>query len=133
MHEWDIRSRLKPEAPLSPAGFQVIMELISAAATTGFLRWAFRPLASKGAAVRYRFEVKGAVPSRIDIVIQGKQACLEEAGTSPAQVTFYGDTATYVLVMYGRLSLKDALATGRMAAEGDQTLAMAFNQLFKGI
>jgi hypothetical protein len=51
LHEWDIRSRLEPEATLAPAGFQAIMELIAEASTTGFLRWAFRPLDGTGAAV----------------------------------------------------------------------------------
>ncbi len=133
LHEWDIRSSLEPEAHLATEGLPAIMELISEASTNGFLRWAFRPHSNLNAAVRYRFELTGTVPSRIDIVIHGDQVSLEESSADPANVTLQCDTATYVLVVYGRLSLEDALATGRLVVEGDQMLAMAFSQSFKGI
>ena len=132
LHEWDIRSRLEPEAPLSSAGFQVIMELIAEASITGFLRWAFRPHDGAGA-VRYRFDVTGSAPSRSDIVIEGSQARLEAAGDAPAHVTLHCDTASYVLVMYGRLRLEDAVAAGRVVVEGDPAQAADFNRSFQGI
>jgi putative sterol carrier protein len=99
---------------------------------SGFLPWAFRPGARLSAPVRYRFEVTGAVPSRVDIVVAGDHASITEAGDTAASVTLHCDTETYVLVMYGRLSLEAARAVGRLRVEGDQVLVGAFGQWFKG-
>jgi hypothetical protein len=132
LHGWDIRSRLTPDALLAPESFPALLELIATSSTSGFLTWAFRPGARLSAPVRYRFEVTGAVPSRVDIVVAGDHADIAEAGDTAASVTFHCDTETYVLVMYGRLSLEATHARGRLRVEGDQALIVAFGQWFKG-
>jgi hypothetical protein len=43
------------------------------------------------------------------------------------------DTETYVLLVYGRLNLEAALASGRLTIEGERELAIAFGQWFRGI
>jgi hypothetical protein len=43
------------------------------------------------------------------------------------------DAETYVLLVYGRLDLHAALASGRLTMEGDRDLAIAFGQWFRGI
>jgi predicted lipid carrier protein YhbT len=48
-------------------------------------------------------------------------------------VTFRCDTETYVLLVYGRLPLDDAMRSGRLVVEGDRELALAFGQWFRGI
>ena len=58
---------------------------------------------------------------------------MEVAGAVPADVTFSGDTETYVLLVYGRLDLDAALASGRLRVQGNRQLASAFGQWFKGI
>lgn len=132
LHGWDIRSRLDPETPLAPESLPALVELIATSRTSGFLDWAFRPGAQLSTPVRYRFAVAGTKPSRVDIVVEGEQAHLEEAGDTPASVTFHCDPETYVLVMYGRLSLEAAHTMGRLQIEGDQALTRAFGQWFKG-
>jgi uncharacterized protein (TIGR03083 family) len=132
LHGWDIRSRREPETPLAPESLPALLELIDTSRTSGFLDWAFRPGAKLPAPVRYRFEVTGTKPSRVDIVVEGEQAHVAEAGDTPASVTFHCNPETYVLVMYGRLSLEAAHAMGLLRIEGDQALAGTFGQWFKG-
>ena len=123
---------VEPETPLAPESLPALLELIATSRTSGFLGWAFRPGARLAAPVRYRFEVTARCRSRVDIVVEGEQAHIAEAGDTPASVTFRCDPETYVLVMYGRLSLEAARARGRLQIEGDQALAGAFGQWFKG-
>jgi hypothetical protein len=49
-----------------------------------------------------------------------------------AHTTFRCDTETYVLLTYGRLPLRMAMATGRLVVEGGQGLVPAFGQWFQG-
>ena len=132
LHGWDIRSRLAPEAALASESLPALLELIAASRTSGFLTWAFRPGPRLSTPVRYRFAVTGVVPSRVDIVVEGDHAAMAEARDTAVSVTFHGDTETYVLVMYGRLSLEAARTMGRLRVEGDQALVGAFGQWFKG-
>lgn len=132
LHGWDIRSRLTPDASLTTESFPALLELIATSRTSGFLNWAFRPGTKLSTPVRYRFELTDAVPSRMDIVVEGDQAHVAEAGDTAAAVTFHCDTETYLLVMYGRLSLEEARTLGRLSIEGNQELIVAFGQWFKG-
>lgn len=129
IHGWDIRSRFEPEAPLSPENLPVLIDLLTIV-TPG---WTFSPGAKLATPVRYRFAVTGTVPRTINIVVEGDTARVEEASDARPAVTFRCEPEAYVLVRYCRLSLADALATGRVVAEGDQALAAAFSQWFRGI
>ena len=132
LHGWDIRSHLAPDTSLSPESLPALLDLIATSRTSGFLSWAFRPGPRLSTPVRYRFAVTGTTPSQVDIVVEGDQAHITEAGDMAASVTFHCDTETYVLVMYGRMSLEAARALGRLRIEGDQALGVAFGQWFKG-
>ena len=132
LHGWDIRSRVAPKAALAPESLPALLELIATSRTSGFLTWAFRPGERLSIPVRYCFEVTGAVPNRVDVVVEGDHAYIAEAGDTTASVTFHCDPETYVLVMYGRLSLEAARAMGRLRVEGDQALSTAFGQWFNG-
>jgi uncharacterized protein (TIGR03083 family) len=129
IHGWDIRSRLVPEAPLSPKSVPVLLEWL--ASVTPW--WAFVPGAHLATPVRYRFAVTGTVPSTIDIVVEGEKARLSEASDAVSDVTFCCETEAYILMRYGRLSLADALVTGRVVVERDQALARAFGRWFQGV
>ena len=133
LHEWDIRSRFDPRAPLAPAGLPAMMELIATSLTSGFLRWAFRPGDRLPTHLRYRFMVTGVVPTQTDIIVEGETARLEAAQQVPAPVTFRCDTATYVPLMYGRLSITVAIADPRLEVQGDPEAATRLGQWFQGI
>jgi hypothetical protein len=127
IHGWDIGSRFAPDAPLSPENLPVLIDFLTAF-TPG---WTFSPGAKLATPVRYRFAVTGTVPRTLDIVVEGDTARAEEASDTRPAVTFRCEPEAYVLVRYCRLSLADALATGRVVAEGDQALATTFGRWFK--
>jgi uncharacterized protein (TIGR03083 family) len=128
MHGWDIRSRLQPDAHLTPESLPAFMDIIAAA-----VGWAFWPGERRATPVRYRFEVTEPVPLRTDIVVTGEHAHLEPAAATQASVTFSCATEPFVLLCYGRLPLSDAMATGHIAAAGDAGLIAAFAQWFRGM
>jgi uncharacterized protein (TIGR03083 family) len=132
LHGWDIRSRLAPEATLAPESLPALLELIATSHTSGFLGWAFRPGPRLAVPRRYRFAITGPVPSRLDIVVEGDQAHIAPATVTAAAVTCHCDPETYVLVMYGRLSLEAAHAVGRLRLEGEQGAIADYGQWFKG-
>jgi uncharacterized protein (TIGR03083 family) len=133
VHEWDIRAGLEPEPHLSPASFPAILATISESIASGSLRWAFWCGPKPSTPVRYRFVISGPGPTKPDLVIDGETIRLEDAGAATPDVTFRCDTETYILLVYGRLNLDAALASGRVEVEGDRQLASAFGQWFRGI
>ena len=133
VHEWDIRAGLEPEAHLSPASFPAILATISESIASGSLRWAFWSGPKPAMPVRYRFVISGPGPDKPDLVIDGETIRMEDAGAATPNVTFRCDTETYILLVYGRLNLDNAIASGRLGVEGDRQLASAFGQWFRGI
>jgi len=133
VHEWDIRAALDPEPHLSPPSFAAILATISESIASGSLRWAFWSGPAPARPVRYRFEIAGPGPAKPDVVIDGTTMRMEDTSAAPPDVTFRCDTETYILLVYGRLDLGAARASGRLRAEGDGQLAIAFGQWFKGI
>jgi uncharacterized protein (TIGR03083 family) len=133
LHEWDIRASLEPTPHLSSASLPIILDVISESIASGSLRWAFWSGPKLPAPVRYRFEVTGTGPRQSDLVVEGDAVRMEDTGNSQADVTFRCETETYVLLIYGRLNLDNALASGRLVAEGDGKLAKDFGQWFRGI
>jgi len=133
VHEWDIRAALEPEAHVSPASIPAIMTTVSESIASGSLRWAFWSGPYLTTPIRYHFVVTGPGPSKPDVIVEGNTLRMEDAGETTARVTMRCDTETYVLLVYGRLDLEVALASGRLMIEGDRELAIAFGQWFRGI
>ena len=50
------------------------------------------------------------------------------SGEGPADLYVTGDTSTFILMMYNRLSMDWALSTGSFAAEGDLELVADFDK-----
>ena len=90
------------------------MTTISESIASGSLRWAFWSGPHLTTPVRYRFVVTGLGPSKPDLVVEGNTLRIEDAGDTPARVTIHCDTETFVLLVYGRLNLEAALASGRL-------------------
>ena len=123
VHEWDIRSRLGSEATLSPESLPAIIEMFPVF-VVGRL---FNPASRLSITVRFRFELSGPVSGSHDIVAGGgAKALMEPTGEEQPQVTFGCDTQTFVLLVYGRTTLKDAVAAGQITVSGDSGLADQF-------
>lgn len=133
LHEWDIRAGLAPDAPLAAACLPAILTTISDSIASGSLRWAFWSGPHRAVPVRYRFLMTGPGPRQTDVVVDGSTLRMEDAAGTTAQVVLRCDTATYVLLVYGRLNMEAALASGQLVVEGDRDLAVAFGQWFRGI
>ena len=127
MHTWDIRSVLDDGYHLSDDAVMVLVGGVDRA-----VRRAFRPDPSLTRPLSHRFVVEHPVAVRRDIVIAADGAQVGPAGSHEPDVTFQCDGETYVLVMYGRLKVVDALADGRLDFDGDPELAVGFGRRFVG-
>lgn len=133
VHEWDIRSCREPSASLSAACLPAILRLIDGSVASGSLRWGFRPGEPQAAPVRYRFEVTEPVAYQIHLVVADGAVQQDVEADTPADVLFRCDTETFVLLVYGRLTLDRAFQDGRPTARGERGQADAFAQWFQGI
>ena len=123
VHEWDIRSKLGAEPVMSPDSLPAILDMFPVF-VVGRL---FNPGASSPTAARFRFELTGPVPGSHDIVAGGGvKALMEPAGRQQPDVTFGCDTQTFVLLVYGRITLEEAVKGGQISVSGDSGLAARF-------
>ena len=130
VHEWDIRSSLEPSPSLSVASITVLLEKLPTNRRPWTLPFPSRATAS--GPIRYCFDLTGMVAAKRDIVVEGEKARMETPGEVSANLYVRGDTGTFILLMYGRLSLASALATGSFKAEGDLELVSDFDRWLEG-
>jgi uncharacterized protein (TIGR03083 family) len=130
MHGWDIRSQLEPVAHLSDESLPVFLDLVP---NLNLVRWTFRPGSRLPASIRYRFVLTDHVSHVYGIVVTGDQAWLTQPGTDTAHSTYQSNTETFVLLMFGRLTLSVAIAEGRMRMQGNRESITAFAQWFRGV
>jgi hypothetical protein len=123
VHEWDIRSSLEPSPVMSAESLPAIIEMFPVF-VVGRL---FDPGANMAASARFRFELTGSVPGSYDIVAGGGQkAIMESASDKHPDAIFGCDSQTFVLLVYGRLSLEKCLADGLIVVTGDTSLTAGF-------
>jgi len=127
VHGWDIRSRLEPEVELAPDAIPLVLKYIPS-----FAEWLFWPEGELPESVCYRFELNGPGSRDIDIVVEGGKVDINNAADKPSDVRFRCRTETFVLLMYGRLKVKDLIASDQLLAEGPVNLTEAFGRWFKG-
>ena len=82
--------------------------------------------------ITHRFAVGDPSAVRTDIIIAADGAQIVPGGNEEPDVTFECDSETYVLIMYGRLKIPDALADGRLYFDGNPALAVGFGRRFVG-
>ena len=123
VHAWDIQSRAQPGAPLSPESQPVLLDRVVQRPQPAV------PLTQTAAGpVTLRFQLSGAVTRAYDFTLTPESTSITTAGDVPAAATMSCDTETFILALYRRLSLADAIANGRIALSGDESLACAFAQ-----
>jgi hypothetical protein len=127
LHGWDIHASFDPQASLSKDALPTLLQTVPSA-----VKRAFRPDANRTRAVRYHFHMTEQVAATTDILLHADGASVESHSPAEADVTFRCDTPTAILVIFGRLSLADAIADGRVQVEGEQNLASAFEKSFQG-
>ena len=127
MHGWDIRSRFDPQAALSADSLPALCITMPRA-----VRRAFRLTASRRTPVHYRFAVADPALTIQDIVLSQDGGRCEPVRATPADVTFRCTAETYVMVMFGRVTVEAALRDRRLAYDGPPELVTAFEQAFVG-
>jgi uncharacterized protein (TIGR03083 family) len=134
LHAWDMRSRLDPVAPLSLESVSALLQQLPPRLAWG---GAGGMASGQGADVslpgRYRWEVSQVVPSRYDIVGEDGAYRIAPASEAAADVTCRGEAETFVLLLYGRLTLEAALATDRLVTEGEPERVAAFARWLTGV
>ena len=127
LHGWDIRSGLDSAAELWEGPLPALVDL-----APRWLRTAFTPGLNLPTPVRYRFDVSSPVAVREDLLVNGDSFQAGPSGPEPADAVFRCNTGNYILLMFGRLQVKRAVADGRLSIEGSQDQAKNFNAWFKG-
>ena len=127
IYSWDVRSSFDPDAAVSPDCLPALITIIPRA-----VQWLFRPAPNLSQPVRYRFEAAAPVATQADIVLSREGAKVEmDAGGKP-DVTFRCGSHTYVMVMFGRMKIGDAIAKELLVVEGPQGSAAQFAKAFFG-
>ena len=127
VHGWDIRSGLDQAAELWEEPLPLLVQMVPR-----WLRNAFRPGLDLPNPVRYRFDISGPVPVHEDVLVNGDGFQTEAASVDQADVTFQGNTGNYILLIYGRLDVGQAINTGRLSIEGDRDRSLDFTAWFQG-
>lgn len=131
IHEWDIRYSLGAALPVSAESLPVLMEKLPLGkAPTNRRPWTF-PFPTRPAqtgTIRYRFDLSGPGGAKLDIEVEGDKPRLEASVEGPADLYVSGDTSTFILMVYDRLSLESAIFIGNFTAEGDLKLAADFDR-----
>lgn len=122
VHDWDIRSRLEPDAEMPSSVLPAIFDLLS----NFIVGRLYRPGQSIVDTTVFRFNVTGAVEGSYDITVSNGEAAIGPAGSGRADVTFGCDAHTFALLVYGRLGVEEGVADGRVTAEGDRGLVGKF-------
>jgi uncharacterized protein (TIGR03083 family) len=100
MHGWDIRTSFDPQASLSKEGILALVTIIPRV-----VRRVFCPDATRTPAMRYRLHLTTPLPATMDLLLKADGASVEsDRHIEAAAVTFHCDTATAVLVIFGRLA-----------------------------
>ena len=129
VHEWDIRSTLELSPALSMTSAPVLLDKIPENRRPWTIP--FETASTSSGPKCYRFDLTGVAGSR-DIIVEGGKARMETSGDGSADVTLAGDTGTFVLLMYGRLTLDSAIAAGLFKAVGDLEMIPEFDHWLEG-
>jgi uncharacterized protein (TIGR03083 family) len=128
IHDWDLRSGLEPEAQVDPESALALLDIAPA-----WLGMTFRPGAPLGRPLVYRWEISGSNPHRFDLMVLGDSFRIQPPVAGVADVVVKCSADAYVLLVYGRLTAQEGVASGRLAIDGEAELMRRFESWFKGL
>lgn len=128
LHAWDIRWAAEPRPRLHPQS-QPQLVRFSGGAAERLMK--VDPAPSSPA--RFRFAMTTTPWIGIDLVVDDKRIRTETEPSLSADVTFGCTSEDFILLMAGRLSYEDGVASGRLTAQGDATLAENFGGWLQGL
>ena len=115
VHEWDIRSALEPSPSLSPVCVPILIDRIPNKTRPWSVDFPTEPISQEP--IRYRFELTGPGARLFDLVVEDNIAHLAPDGDAAATVPFRCDTDIFALLMWERISLESAKASGFLTEE----------------
>lgn len=124
IHDWDMRSAFEESPSLDPRGIPALMD-----ASPKWLGMAFRPDEKLDAPVTFRFDTGG---KSLTVTVEGDRFDFREE-SGPAGLVLSCQPQDYLLFIYGRIDGQQALASGKLTAEGDTGLLPRFEAWFKGL
>ena len=115
VHEWDIRSTLEDSPSLSLSSVPILVDRIPGRTRPWVV--AFPASSDSQGPICYRFDLTGPGARRFDLVVEDNMARLAKDGESSAGVSLSCDPGTFALLMWERISLESAKATGLLTEE----------------
>ena len=131
VHGWDVRYGIDRSAAINPVAVPFLKGWVHR-----WLRAGFRPRLRTAPAVRLRFVLTDAGDEAYDLTVRADDFSLDAArrdGSPDADATLELDSSSYILFLMGRLPLRRSVRRGRIAIQGDQTLAEGFPEWFAGV
>ena len=113
VHSWDIRSKLDRTAHLSDDAVSVLMDMMP-----NMVEWSFKSGERLPAPVRLRFDLRGPVQTRTDLIVEGDVVSMEPAATGDADYAFTCESEAFLLMMLGRITPDRCAASGRLVVVG---------------
>ena len=126
VHDWDLRSSLDTSLSMSMESIPVLMEKLPSNRRPWNSPFQITSVATEP--IRYGFQMDGIAGGGQDIVVEGGKAHLENREGGDANLTLIGRAGTFVLLMYGRLTLDSAIAAKLFIAEGDLGMIRDFDR-----
>ena len=113
VHGWDIRSKLERDAHLSDDALGMLMDMLP-----NMVGWSFKSVERLPSPARFRFDLRGPVQTKSDLMVEGDKVRMEPATAGDADYVFTCDTEGFVLMMLGRITPDICAASGRLMPMG---------------
>ena len=128
IHDWDIRSALKPDAGLDPASVPVLLAM-----SPTWLGMCFRPSAPLPKPVVFSFEVGPEEPRQYRVSVTGDAFEMVPGQALQPDLSLAAAAEQYLLFTYGRLTAAEGIRSGRLSVRGDTAHLDRFEVWFKGL
>ena len=131
VHGWDVRYGIDRSAQINPVAIPFLKGRVHR-----WLRGGFRPQPETASEIKLRFALTDTEDEAHDLTIRPDAFSLDAADRSAdtdADAILELDSSSYILFLMGRLPLRRSVRRGRIALQGDQSLAERFSERFAGV
>jgi uncharacterized protein (TIGR03083 family) len=125
VHHWDIRAPQNPDARLTPEAVPALVLFIGAS----------MPMLALGEKQdgTWQLDVDAPTGGPITLRVQNGQVSVQPGPAPAPDVRLALDGDAFVRLIWGRLDLPAAIASGRVRVQGDRERALALQRLYPGV